>query len=932
MMKLFARLTIALLIVLSFAATVSATAHMSPVKKTAEKFTGVIVEYGTDHHEDLNLEIRFKDGAKFTEWINVRPDIDHADHGHTEKVEYLINTNLTDKYQYRIDSVHAVEGLKFTFINAKSGESFGPVVRSTSLLAGLDPNPSAKAKVIPRSEWGANDEYNYINGDDEQEDIEENNDDAEKEDEDDHEDEIEKVVEYENGNRLLWPMEYIKDIKMIVVHHTASTNELDDPEQALRNIQYYHAVRRGWGDIGYNYIIAPDGTIYEGRKGGEKVVGGHARPVNYASIGIAVMGNFQYQEVPRPVIESLTKLITEKAEMYDLDVEDSVEYKDEEYPVLGGHRDYAATACPGLNLFATLPMLRHYIDGAVEPMSSNSEYSYIDVDPFRNIIDLEPKESEVVTVKLENAGSETWERSNTYLMLDNASFYERILDFDFVKQNKSFVASMNESRVAPGREASFDIEVEPNIKPGLQALKFVGVFNGKVKTSLPVFVPVYVNAPDLEYRVMSDDIELELDAGESKVVSVKIRNTGDVSWNLDGYQAKLGLKSGVSKVVPGKSRIADLGSSEVPPRASVTVRFKVTAPMFARTYEEEYTPLIENVGWFEGDPVQISVKVNKRSTFIPTVKALDFAKARVVALMNSSRLVASTTEDFDDQDLGPDVRVHISRFDLDETEVSGDFKMNIDNTNEGKFDRVRIFERKGSVQVSADGEIYSGTEVRLIPEDYDPLTLEDYENRPAWNTSLNDNRFRGVLEFRVIGGDLTVVNELPLELYLRGLAEISNSTHHEKIKTIIVAARSYAYHYVTDGEKFPGLPYDLDDDPNVSQKYLGYGFEKRAPNVVDAIEDTAGQVVTYGGSAVKVPYFSQSDGATRSAEEVWGWTDTPYLQSVEDSYCNEDTLLGHGVGISGCGADGMASAGFDYDEIIEYFLNGVDLEYVYARY
>jgi hypothetical protein len=58
----------------------------------------------------------------------------------------------------------------------------------------------------------------------------------------------------------------MKDVKKIVIHHTASTTDLKDPKQEIRNIQYYHAVRRGWGDIGYNYIMDQKGNLYEGRK------------------------------------------------------------------------------------------------------------------------------------------------------------------------------------------------------------------------------------------------------------------------------------------------------------------------------------------------------------------------------------------------------------------------------------------------------------------------------------------------------------------------------------------------------------------------------------------------------------------------------------------------------------------------------------------
>jgi SpoIID/LytB domain protein len=164
---------------------------------------------------------------------------------------------------------------------------------------------------------------------------------------------------------------------------------------------------------------------------------------------------------------------------------------------------------------------------------------------------------------------------------------------------------------------------------------------------------------------------------------------------------------------------------------------------------------------------------------------------------------------------------------------------------------------------------------------------------------------------------------------MKGLAEVSNDTPFEKQKVIAVLARSYARYYMDPAHrKFPGLPYDGSDDPNIFQRYLGYGVELRSHNFVSAAQSTLDQVVTYKGKLIKTPYFNQSAGRTLSALEVWGWTDTPYLQSVPDPHCEGLTLKGHGVGLSGCGAEGMAKAGKRFGEIIKYYYKGVEIEEV----
>jgi len=174
-------------------------------------------------------------------------------------------------------------------------------------------------------------------------------------------------------------------------------------------------------------------------------------------------------------------------------------------------------------------------------------------------------------------------------------------------------------------------------------------------------------------------------------------------------------------------------------------------------------------------------------------------------------------------------------------------------------------------------------------------------------------------------GKLVVINELPIEDYLKGLAEAPTQEELiEKAKAITVAARTYAIFYTDpNNRKFPGKLYDGNDDPAVFQYYLGYEFEKRAPSVVKAVDETQGVVVTYKGQIVKTPYFSSSDGRTRSAEEVFGWTHTPYLQSVPDPYCEGKELRGHGVGLSGCGAEGAAKDGKTYIQILKYYYQDV---------
>ncbi len=88
--------------------------------------------------------------------------------------------------------------------------------------------------------------------------------------------------------------------------------------------------------------------------------------------------------------------------------------------------------------------------------------------------------------------------------------------------------------------------------------------------------------------------------------------------------------------------------------------------------------------------------------------------------------------------------------------------------------------------------------------------------------------------------------------------------------------------------KFSTNLYDGSDNPDEFQKYLGYGYERRSPNVTKLVDATRSQVITYSGTLIKPWYHSSSDGKTRSALEYCknkgaeNCIDVPYLQSVSD--------------------------------------------------
>ena len=128
--------------------------------------------------------------------------------------------------------------------------------------------------------------------------------------------------------------------------------------------------------------------------------------------------------------------------------------------------------------------------------------------------------------------------------------------------------------------------------------------------------------------------------------------------------------------------------------------------------------------------------------------------------------------------------------------------------------------------------------------------------------------------------------------------------------------------------KFPGKPYDGSDDAALFQKYTGVTFANQHKGWVNAVKETEGMVLTKNGNVLKIQYFTSDDGRTRAPSEV-GWSTFPSAEvfsSKDDPWCTGKPNLGHGVGMSGCGAKGQALEGRTWKQILEYYFPGTTIE------
>jgi hypothetical protein len=166
-------------------------------------------------------------------------------------------------------------------------------------------------------------------------------------------------------------------VNLAFVHHTENPNGYSAAQvpSILYSIYQFHRYTRGWGDIGYNFVIDLFGRIWEARKGGidQAVVGAQAGGYNKVSTGVAILGTFDSALPTGAALDALQRLLAWKLSLHGVPTSGRVMVEvnpaDAFYtpfkpgahvslPRVSGHRDGDSTACPGDALYGHLPAIR----------------------------------------------------------------------------------------------------------------------------------------------------------------------------------------------------------------------------------------------------------------------------------------------------------------------------------------------------------------------------------------------------------------------------------------------------------------------------------------------------------------------------------------------------------------------------------------------
>jgi hypothetical protein len=328
------------------AATTNGT-YLSPPTEAAHPFTHMLVrrEAGLPEGAALNLFARASvDGQSWGEWIELIENDDmwnEADGPDVQWSQTLDAGGLARFWQLRGDLIASPDGalpeLRRVEVNTVDASGPAPQPGPELRVAGV----LAKPGVVSRVGWGSPDGQ---------------------------------------GSRAQ-PSYY--PVNHLVVHHTADSSTLlpGEPNWAarVRAEWSFHTYTRGWGDVGYNYLIDPNGVIYEGRAGGDDAVAFHDT-ANYGSMGVVLIGTYATTEPTGAAQDALVQLLAWKASQKHIDPLGSSYYYGCSiskycYPFrpgavvenIAGHRQVTPghTTCPGDGTMVDMPGIRNRVKQAL---------------------------------------------------------------------------------------------------------------------------------------------------------------------------------------------------------------------------------------------------------------------------------------------------------------------------------------------------------------------------------------------------------------------------------------------------------------------------------------------------------------------------------------------------------------------------------------
>lgn len=301
--------------------------NASPFITFAIKTTEIV-----GNRNNTSIEVRFgKEINNLGTWKKLESYSHNTDSSHYNTSELLYLENDTKFYQLKITTNKSLGNHLFSSIDA---HFFSPGHTPTNIIAeGTNGGPTtsplscncAIPNYITRTQWG-----------------------------------------HPQGQTL--PGASTTNVTHLIVHHSDGSNTSSDWAATVRAIRDFHVNTNGWADIGYNFLVAPDGTLFEGRRSNNTdVTGAHFCGFNAATMGVCMLGSYTSVNITNTAKNTLVRTLAWKCCDKGIDPLTQALHSSSNLNLnrISGHRDGCATSCPGNTFYPNLPTIRTEVSGYI---------------------------------------------------------------------------------------------------------------------------------------------------------------------------------------------------------------------------------------------------------------------------------------------------------------------------------------------------------------------------------------------------------------------------------------------------------------------------------------------------------------------------------------------------------------------------------------
>ena len=236
------------------------------------------------------------------------------------------------------------------------------------------------------------------------------------------------------------------------------------------------------------------------------------------------------------------------------------------------------------------------------------QWQFVNQTTNRDLGSLPAGETARWTLTALNTGSATW-TNNGANPINLGTDYPRDRSSPFYSTKwlgQARPVGMTESSVPPGSTGTFNFEVQAPPTPGDYLEHFNLVADGITWMNDPgLAYAVHVVPANLTTTVISDTTPATMTAGATASATITVRNDGNEAWYSDGrFPITLGTTNPHNRSSafadtswPSALRVGPMGQDAVGIGQNATFTFVLKAPAYNDTYEEDFSPVEDGLGW-----------------------------------------------------------------------------------------------------------------------------------------------------------------------------------------------------------------------------------------------------------------------------------------------------------------------------------------------